>query len=246
MPKSVLCFLLAFCLASCTLKISGQAPGSAPKTINLDSLNADDKALLLLYKDSFDRDVQDFMFVITDSKKMKFDTTVYSMDKSSHAEVGLDFVSRILANGRDVGVTGVFFSPSIAYLHKTGLYFGMSMGFYTYKVISRQSHVPMIGLASGYQHIFFKRWHFSFGYSRTITTYGFPLFTRSLLVNNFSVLNSVDIWKHLIIGTGVYINWSTIKISRVALLSFESHAVEIALSLRREFIIYKFIGAKVF
>ena len=246
MPKTILCFLLALCLINCSLIVSGQGKGPVLRTVNLDSLNADDKALLLLYKDSFDQDVQDFMFVIADSKKVKVDTTVYNMDKSSHVEIGLDFASRILSNGRDVGITGVFFSPSIAYLHKTGLYFALSMGFYTDKVISRQSAVPLVVLAAGFQRTFFRRWNFSFGYSRSITTYGLPLFTRSLLVHNFSVLNSVDVWKHIIIGAGIYFNWSTIKISRVAVLSFESHAIEIALSLRKEFIIYKFIGAKVF
>ncbi|MDB5281299.1 MAG: hypothetical protein JWO06_374 [Bacteroidota bacterium] len=238
--------MITFVVASCCTKVSAQAHKDAmPPRINLDSLSPEDQALLLLYKDSFNQDVQDFLFVLNDSKRKPFDTTVYNMDKSSHVEVSLDFTSRILSNGRDVGVKGVFFAPSLAYFHKSGWYLGTSLGFYTDKSITKLSPVPLAVIATGYQHMFFRRWFISAGFSRSVTTYGNKV-SRSLLVNNVSVSTAVDMWKHLIIGGGVYFNWSTVRLSRVALLSFETHSVEIAVSLRKEFIIYKFIGAKVF
>ena len=216
---------------------------SIPSFINFDSLSLDDKALLTKYKDVFEDDFHDFLDIFNDSPKSKIDTTVYDMDRSSHVEVGLDFVSSNLINGRLTGISGVAFNPSVAYYHKTGLYFSISPGFYTDPAIVKATDVPLVNLSVGYLHTFFKRWFLGVGYSRSIVTYGSTV-SRRLLDNTLSLSTSVDIWKHIIIGAGGDIYWSSIH-SRL-LPETEKFSSQIVLNVRKEFFIYKFIGAKVF
>jgi len=214
-----------------------------PLFISFDSLSLDDKALMDKYKDVFENDLEDFLDIFNTSPKSKIDTTVYDMDRSSHVEIGLDFISRNLINGRITGISGVAFNPSVSYYHKTGLYFGISTGFYTDPAIVKVTAVPLVALSAGYQHTFFKRWFIGLGYSHNFVTYGGTV-SRRLLDNTLSLSTSVDIWKHIVLGASGDIYWSSIH-SRV-LPEAEKFSSEIALSVRKEFFIYKFIGAKVF
>lgn len=214
---------------------------SLPK-INLDSLSAEDKALLGQYKDDFNREMEDILFLMDNKKHKPIDTSVYNMDHRSHAEIGLDFLSSILVNGRESGITGVGFFPSVAYLHKTGLFVGLSAGFFTYKPIVKATAVPTVSFGFGYQHLFFKRWFLAAGYSHSFITYGRPI-ERALLNNCFSFTTAVDLWKRLIISFGV----SEYVSSRLRLTSsLEANSTQLVFSLRKDFVIRNFIGAKQF
>jgi hypothetical protein len=232
-----------FFLLACN-SIQGQTvTDTIPSFINFDSLSLDDKALLYKYKDVFEDDLHDFLDIFADSSKSKIDTTVYDMDRSSHVEVGLDFVSRNLINGRITGISGVSFNPFISYYHKTGLYFSISPGFYTDPAIVKATDVPLINLAAGYQHTFFKRWFLTVGYSRNFVTYGSTI-SRNLLDNTLSFATSADIWKHIILGGSADIYWSSIH--GRSLPQSETFSSQIVLTVKKEFFVYKFIGAKVF
>lgn len=211
--------------------------------INLDSLSVDNKELLAKYKDVFEDDLHDFLDIFNNNPKSKVDTTVYDMDRSSHVEAGLDFVSSNLINGRLTGIKGVGFFPVVSYFHKTGIYFSVSPGFYTDRAIVKVTDVPFVTLTAGYQHTFFKRWFLGIAYSRNFVTYGGPV-SRLLLDNTLNLSTSVDIWKHIIIGGSGTIYWSSYH-GRL-LPESEKFSPEIILTLRKEFFIYKFIGAKIF
>ena len=226
---------------------------SVPKVINLDSLSAEDEALFVQYKDSFKNDLYDFLEVINSSKQIKIDTSVYNMDRSSHVEVSLDFVSRQLINGRIIALstskgkvislTGVGFYPTVMYYHKYGFYAALNTTFYTDYKIAHATPVPVVTPSAGYGHTFFKRWFIGAGYQRTFNTYGSSL-SRILLNNTMTITSSVDVWKKLIFSSAFYIFWSSDH--SVSLPADEKLSVELVLSLKKEFIIYKFLGAKEF
>jgi hypothetical protein len=215
-----------------------------PGYINFDSLSIDDKALLEKYKDVFENDLQDFLDIFNNTPhKSRIDTSCYDMDRSSHVEVGLDFLSSNLINGRTTGITGVAFNPSVTYYHKTGLNFGVSAGFFTDHSIVKATAIPVVSLAAGYQHTFFRRWLIGAIYNHNFVTYGGTV-SRRLLDNTLGFSTSIDIWKHIIINATAEIYWSSIH-SRL-LPEAEKFSSEIVLGIRKEFFIYKFIGAKVF
>src|ERR1700761_8952157 len=78
--------------------ISAQATGEVGGPIDLNKLSPADSALLEVYKDSFQRDLDMVLDLFAITKLSKTDTSVYDIDKSSHAEAGIGFVSRILVN----------------------------------------------------------------------------------------------------------------------------------------------------
>ena len=223
------------------------------KILNLDSLSAEDKDLLIQYQDSFKNDLSEVLDVFNLNKKASIDTSVFDMDHRSHVEVGIDFASRILVNGRiiqlsttkgkSIGLNGVGFYPSIEYYHKTGLYFELSTTFYTDSGLAHATPVPVVSVAAGYTHTFFKRWFLSSSYSRTFNTYG-SAESRKLLNNAISFSSAIDIWKKLIFTSTLYVYWSSDHSS--TLPSDEKSSIELLLSLRKEFVIIKFLGAKEF
>lgn len=236
--------LLAVFIMLAGSSVYGQSESNANfKPINLDSLSEEQKALLIEYKDSFEDDLHNVLDVFYGAEKKRFDTTVYDMDRSSHVEIGLDFVSSNLINGRTTGISGVAFYPSITYIHKTGFYFALAPGFYTDRSVVKATAVPLISLSAGFQRTFFKRWFLGVGYSHNFITYGGTV-SRRLLNNSLSFSTSVDVWKHLILGGSACIYWSSVH-SRLLPEAFKFSA-EVILTIRKEFIIYKFIGAKVF
>jgi hypothetical protein len=243
MRRFVRLILFTLFCACCTRYVSAQNAIDKNQPLNLDSLSSDDKALLEQYKDSFDQEFLDVMALFDKSKAKKTDTTVYDMDRSSHVEAGLGFASRILIYGRDEGLNGVGFYPGAAYIHKTGLFVGLSLGFYTDSVIAHSTRVPLVSLSAGYLHTFFKRWLVGVSYSRNFITYG-SVGSQQLLNNDIAFTTGVDIWKKIFIGTSLYLDWSSLRNGNLA--PFEKRAIEIPVTLRKEFIFYKILGAKVF
>ncbi len=232
------------CLACSFIYSNAQGRvGKNDSPINLDSLSADDKALLQQYKDSFDQDILNVLALFGNVRLPKTDTTVYDMDRSSHAEAGPGFASRIMIYGRDEGLNGVGFYPQAAYFHKIGLYAGFSLGFFTDSVVAHATPVPLINVTGGYLHTFFKRWLVGANYSRNFITYG-STESEQLLNNEVAVTTCVDVWKKLIIGASLYFDWSSLHNSTLA--PFERRALEIPLVIRKEFVFYKILGAKVF
>jgi len=238
-----------------------QAPGlraqvlsdSLPKILNLDSLSADDQELLSQYQDSFKNDFYTVLDVFNINGKPKEDTSVFDMDRSSHAEVGLDFVSRELINGRIIALnttkgrlislSGVGFYPAIAYYHKTGLFVSLSTTFYTDSALAHATSIPVISPSAGFSHTFFRRWFLSTSYVRNFNTYG-SAESRILLNNEMSFTSSIDIWKRIIFSSTLYVYWSSDHAANVP--ADEKSSVEILLTLKKDFRITRFIGATEF
>ena len=230
-------FLLVFYVTPASAQ---KKTDTSPPSVNLDSLSENDKILFEMYKDTFDIELQNFLaaFRVAD---LKIDTTISEMDKKSHVEIGVDFVSRVLINGREQGLNGVVFLPCVGYYHKTGLYALLTSNFYTDKAITQYATVPVNILSAGYQHDFFKIWSVDASYSRIFISYG-SVVSRSLLNNTFTVNTGVNIWRRLIFEASFYIDWSSLR-NRDA---FEERAIGFATSIHKEFILRKFIGAKIF
>lgn len=122
-----------FLLLLFTGAASAQVPDSTQyKFISLDSLSDEDLALLEEYKDSFMLEVKEIKSAMLFRKRKPIDTTVALMNRSSHFEIGLNVTGPVLSNGRNSGLTGVMFTPSVMYYHKWGLYAVMGMSFYRY------------------------------------------------------------------------------------------------------------------
>ena len=239
--RSILFYALLVSLilfSSTTYAQKKSNPSLSP--INIDSLSADDKILFELYKDTFDIELQNFLVAFRRAD-LKLDTTISEIDKRSHVEIGVDFVSRVLINGREQGLNGVVFLPYVGYYHKTGLYALVTTNFYTDKAITQHATVPVTILSAGYQHNFFKIWSVGASYSRIFISYG-SVVSRSLLNNTFTVNTGVNIWRRFIFEASFYIDWSSLR-NRDA---FEERAIGFATSLHKEFILRKFIGAKIF
>lgn len=202
-----------------------------------------DSALMELYRDSFENDLINFLSIFQDPKARRADT-VYSMDRSSHAEVALGFASRNMVYGRDIGISGVGFYPSIDYYHKYGFFAGFGLTLYTDPAIENLAPVPAVALYAGFRRTFFKRWFLEASYTRTFLTYG-SVESKNMLINDFAFASSVDCWKRLIFSFSAYVDWSSLSVIR-GLPLFERRSYEIPLSLRKEFIIYDFIGARIF
>jgi len=241
-------------LAVYPFRLCAQAPANgAPKLLNLDSLSADDQALLMQYQDSFKNDLYDFLDVFAKPGKNQIDTSVYDMDRSSHTEVSLGFVSRQLINGRVIALSttkgklialyGVGFYPAVAYYHKYGFYLELSTTFYTDYAIAHATPVPVVSPSAGYAHTFFKRWLLGASYTRTFNTYG-SAESRLLLNNTMTFTSSVDIWKKLIFTSCFSTYWSTDR--SAGLPADEKLSTELVLSLKKVFTFYKFLGAKEF
>ena len=229
------------------------------KIISLDSLSDEDFALLEEYKDSFMKEVTIIKSALLFKKQKPLDTTVTLMNKLSHVELGLDFASHILSNGRDAGIKGIAFYPGIMYYHKTGLYASLGMGFFTDSAIRQSAKVPLLFISPGFYRTFFKRWTFSIGYSRCFNFYS-PDFNRGLLNNSFSLYNAFDFWHYLTVSVAAGISWSSNLTSRklyqlpARRITYkkltqnlgEESAANISISLRRDFSFYNTLGAKVF
>lgn len=227
-----------------SVPVSGQKinPGTVVP-LRLDSLSDEDLALFEEYKDSFQNDLKDFMEVFNRQNKGGRDTTVSYMDRRSHAELGLDFQSRMLINGRTSGLSGVGFFPSVSYLHKYGLFASLATGFFTDKKIRKASPVPLIVPSAGFQRILFNRWMLGAGYSRVFLTYGSER-SKKLLNNNISINTGVDVWKRLIFSASFNFTWSSLRARRIP--AFEKRSMLFSLMARKEFLLYRFIGARVF
>lgn len=229
------------------------------KTISLDSLSDEDFALLEEYKDSFLTEVKEIKAVFIKNKRKPIDTTVAHMNKSSHVEIGLDFTSRALSNGRDAGVKGVMFFPSAMYYHKTGLYASISMGFFTDSTIRHSAKIPLLSVSPGFYRTFFKRWSINLGYTRNIIFYG-DKFQQGLLNNSFRLYNSFNFWNYITLSMNTGISWSSnLTSKKYYLLPLrkiyyknltkqlgQAYSVNIGLSFRKDFSFYNVIGAKVF
>ena len=240
-----------------------QADTTKRQIISLENLNPEDSALLEQLKAEFDQEVKDIKASVLYKKLRPIDTTVAMMNNSSHAEIGLDFTSRILSNGRSSGVKGVGFYPSAMYYHKTGFYASLSMAFFTDSTIRHSAKVPAIYLTPGFYRTFFKWWTFGTGYTRSFVTYGND-FQRGLLNNTFSLYNSVNCKGYLTISVGASISWSSNLNNRKVIIRRplqpqknetyrsltqklgQGYTAGVTVSLKKDFSFYNVLGAKVF
>lgn len=214
-------------------------------------------ALLEEYKDSFMNEVKEIKSTVLYKKQKPIDTTVVLMNKLSHVEIGLDFASRVLSNGRDAGVKGVVFYPSVMYYHRLGFYAALSMAFYTDSTIRNSAKVPNVFFSPGFYRTFYNRWSFGLSYTRSFVLYG-NAFQKGLLNNTLSLYNSFNFWNYLTLSVGAGISWSSNLNNRHIALGRrityrlltqklgESYSANISVSLKKDFCFYNVLGAKVF
>ena len=217
-------------------------------------------ALLEEYKDSFMKEVKEIKSTMLYKKQKPIDTTVALMNRLSHVEISLDFASKVLSNGRDAGVKGVVFYPSVMYYHKTGLYAALSMAFFTDSTIRHSAKVPIVFISPGFSRTFFRRWTFGLSYTRSFVTYG-NTFQRGLLNNTISLYNSFNFWNYLTLSVSAAVNWSSNLNNRHVALVFrgrpltyrfltqklgQGYSGNLAISLKRDFCFYNVLGAKIF
>lgn len=258
--RSILILVIVFAFMQSNAFASLESPCADSikyKYTSLDSLSSEDLKLLDEYKDSFSAEVMEIKAVFFQTRTKYIDTTVSRMNKSSHMEIGLDFVSRVLSIGRNTGVKGVVFYPSGTYYHKTGLYASMSMGFFTDSMISHSAKVPLLSISPGFYRTFFNLWILNIAYTRNFILYG-NQFQRGLLNNSLSLYNSFDFWRYITLSVSGYISWSSNLNTRRILSNRrityrnltqelqQGYSANVAISLRKDFHFYNVAGAKVF
>ncbi len=255
-----------FLLLLFTGAASAQVPDSTQyKFISLDSLSDEDLALLEEYKDSFMLEVKEIKSAMLFRKRKPIDTTVALMNRSSHFEIGLNVTGPVLSNGRNSGLTGVLFTPTVMYYHKWGLYAVMGMSFFTDTTITHSAKVPSLFISPGFSRVFFKRWTFNIAYARNFIFYGYDI-QKGLLNNSFTLYNSFDFWRYITVSVNAGISWSSNLNSKKYLLidrptplpdkkiyyrtitteAGQSYAATIGISLRKDFCFYNVMGAKMF
>lgn len=259
-------FLFIFIFSSSrVVAYSAIADTSKYKIVSLDSLSAEDYALLQEYKDSFMEEVKLIKSTLGLKKAKPIDTTVALMNRSSHCEISLDETGPIFSNGRTTSMTGAALYPSVMYYHKTGLYTSLSLGFYTDSAVRKSAVVPLVAFSAGYYRTFFKRWTFGIGYSRNFTLYQEKVY-QGMLNNSFNLFNSFNFWNYLTLGVSTSVSWSSNLTSRKYFLFQvdtnhlpkrvfykpftqdigQAYGANVALSLRKDFSFLNILGAKIF
>lgn len=234
--------------------------GSNSYQLNLDSLSDEDAALLEMYRDSFLSELADMKMVLRQIRKKPIDTTVALMNAKSHVEISTDVQGPVYANGRNVGLSGAAFFPSILYFHKSGFYASGSLGFYSDSFMRKAAIVPLANLSAGYYKNFFRYWTLSVGYNRSFLMYA-DSFYSGLLNNSINASNSYNFWGYVTLTANIAASWSsnllrkkTLKLSPMDYRSFQqvtkdyhqAYAVYLNLSLSRNFTFFNVLGAKVF
>lgn len=178
-------------------------------SLRLDSLSVEDSLLLEEFKDEFMAEVKDIRAAFSKKSLVRsMDTSINAINRSSHAEIGLDVAGPIYSNGRETGISGASFYPSVMYYHKTGLYASASFSFFTDSFIRTAAPVPAFSITPGFFRTFFKRWSVGVSYSRSFPFYA-GAFERGLLNNTFSIQNSFDFWNYLQLSVNTNLSWSS-------------------------------------
>lgn len=264
--------LLLFCSAlgianSSHFVINFPADSSKHKIFSLDSLSDEDKALLEEYRDSFLLEVEDIKTVFYKKKFKAIDTSVAFINRSSHVEVGLDFVSRILSNGRASGINGVGFMPSVMYYQRLGFYGSVSAYFFTDSALRKSAPVPLLNLTAGYYTTVLKRWGMGIAYNRSFAFYS-DTFQQGILNNSFTVTTGYNFWNYITLSASSSVSWSgnlnkknkyiflpppapfmppqRISFDSYTKLLGQEYALNLLVSLRKDFSFYNILGSKVF
>jgi len=248
--------IILFLFAS-NFAAASNADSTKYSILSLDSLSDEDLALLEEYKDSFLLEVKEIKNAMGYKKRKPIDTTVALMNTLSHAEIGLNVAGPILSNGRNSGLTGAVFTPTVMYYHKTGLYAAFGMNFFTDSAMRASAKVPSLFISTGFYRTFFMRWAVGLSYSRNFIFYGNDV-QKGMLNNSISLYNSFDFWRYLTISVNAGVTWSSNlyskKYIRVGLHKVlyktittdagQGYAASIAIDLRKDFCFYNIIGAK--
>jgi hypothetical protein len=237
------------------------------KIISLDSLSDEDKALLEEYRDSFLLEVEDIKNVFYKKKLKSIDTSVAFLNRSSHLEIGLDFMSRILSNGRASGISGVGLLPSVMYYQKLGFYGSVSMFFFTDSTFRKNAPIPLLNLTAGYYKTVLKRWGLGIAYNRSFAFYS-DTFQQGILNNAVSLTTGYNFWNYITLTATASVSWSgnlnkknrymyfrpPVPFMPPRKVSYDSYtrelgqeyAANLLVSLRKDFSFFNIIGAKVF
>jgi hypothetical protein len=199
-------------------------------------------------KDKYDDIISD----LRDSARDYADSVMEHMDKCSHFELGFDFASRQLINGRKGPANGVEGLPNLKYMHWTGLY-GM---FNTddYKLIYQQSKIDRktahidtstinkiendVVLTVGFARTFYEWWDLDASVNHTFIFYGSD---RNYLASTLNINNSVNFFDY--ISLDVYYS---LYFGGPGTAKEKIYSNILTFALSHDFKIYRFIGAKVF
>lgn len=200
---------LIYLFSFLVISLHSHAQNKEINVINLDSLSVEDSLLLEEFKDEFLAEVKDIRSAFSKNKGSSgLDSTINIMNRSSHVEIGLDIAGPIYSNGRETGISGAAFYPSLMYYHKTGFYASAGMSFFTDSFIRKSSPIPALSITPGFFRTFFKRWSVGVHYTRSFPFYA-GSFERGLLNNTFSFQNSFDFWNYLQLSLNATISWSS-------------------------------------
>ena len=212
---------------------------SQPPKHTVDSL----KDLYKDVKDSMRDEVHDYV-----------DSLMDHMDKCSHFELGFDFASRQLIDGRSGPAYSVVGSPTLKYIHKSGFYAIFNTDEYKliYKQASIQKRPPRIDtstinniesdltLTAGFSKTFWGKWDLDASLDHTFIFYGKD---KTYLSNSFNLTNSFDFWSY--ISVDLYYNILFGGSSNTP-ASEKKYSNIITAGISHDFKIYRFLGSKVF
>jgi hypothetical protein len=204
--------------------------------------------------DSLKSNNKDIKDSIRDEAHDIADSLMEHMDYCSHFEIGFDLASRQLINGRRGPAAGVVGTPSVKYIHKTGIYAMLNTDEYKlqYRQLSIQKR-PLradtttvnktesdVTLTAGFIREFWQKWDLDAYLDHTFIFYGQD---RNYLSSSFNVNNSFDFWSY--ISLDVYYSLLFGGSSKTP-ANEKKYSNLITLGLSHDIKIYRFIGAKVF
>jgi hypothetical protein len=182
------------------------------------------------------------------------DSIIDHMDKCSHFELGFDFASRQLIYGRKGPATSIVGSPSLKYIHRTGIYAMFNTDEYglQYKKLSIQKRPAKIDtvnidkiesdiiLTAGFARTFWERWDVDASFDHTFIFYGQD---KNYLSTGFNVNTSYDFWSYISLNVYYTILFGGKSKSSA---SDKAYSNLISIGLSHDIQIYRFLGAKVF
>ena len=254
MPIRYFAILVALCFA--IQHVSGQ---KLPLFHTLDSLKKVEKDTMnamLLAKiphktilsivEKYDDRIDD----IRDAARDAADSVMDHMDKCSHFEIGLDIASRQLIYGRKGPAYGADGTPTLKYMHCTGVYGQFNTD--DYKLVYQQAKKRSVTadtvtvdkiendivLTLGFERTFYEWWDLDAYLDHTFIFFGG---NRNYLATTFNLNNSVNVLDY--ISLDVYYS---IYFGGPAPAKEKDYSNILTFGLSHDFKIYRFLGAKVF
>jgi len=171
-----------FCIISVLFCMQGLLAQVTYKETNNDSLQE-------IKKDQIDS--------IKQLRNDLIDSSIDKLDKISHVEFAVDYMSKVVYLGRNYGIKGYAVNLTAGYYHKIGFY-GEVIGYHLSDVPSSKQNDPVsqylaqVDLALGFRREILENWNIDLSYSYWIILYGNSNF-RNALKNSFDLNTSYEL-----------------------------------------------------